>query len=246
MQRLIPTLLLTGALGLLLGQDLRQEFHQTYALAPEGRIVLKNVNGSVHITGWDRSEVKVDAVKKARTQQALDEARIEVNAGGDRIDIRTQYPDGNRRDAASVDYVVSVPRTAVLENVATVNGPVRIESVSGPVKAASVNGNVEVNAASGDLDLDSVNGRVQASFERVTAREVSLKTVNGAVEVAMPAGTGANVTASTVHGGIDSDFDLPVRRMEHGPGADVKATIGGGGSNLRLKTVNGSIALRRR
>ncbi|HWR50232.1 MAG TPA: hypothetical protein VN428_03940 [Bryobacteraceae bacterium] len=80
----------------------------------------------------------------------------------------------------------------------------------------------------------------------MTAREVSLKTVNGGVEVTMPAGTGANVTASTVHGGINSDFDLPVREKEHGPGADVKATIGDGGSNLRLKTVNGSIALRRR
>ncbi|HWR50233.1 MAG TPA: hypothetical protein VN428_03945 [Bryobacteraceae bacterium] len=146
MKRLIPTLLVTGALGLLFGQDLRQEFHQTYSLAPNGRIVLKNINGSVHITGWDRSEVKVDAVKKARTQEALDEARIEVNAGGDRIDIQTKYPEGDRRDAAGVDYVVSVPRTAVLETVRTVNGPVRIEAVSGPVKAASVNGNVEVSA----------------------------------------------------------------------------------------------------
>lgn len=246
MNRLIPTLLLTGALGLLLGQDLREEFHQTYSLAPNGRVVLKNVNGSVHITGWDRSEVKVDAVKKAHTQQALDEARIEVNAGGDRIDIRTKYPEGDRRNSASVDYVVSVPRTAVLETVGTVNGPVQIESVSGPVKAASVNGNVEVSAASGDLDLDSVNGRVQATFDRVTAHEVSLKTVNGGIEVAMPAGTGANVTASTLHGGINSDFDLPVQHRQYGPGADVKATIGSGGSNLRLKTVNGSIALRRR
>jgi DUF4097 and DUF4098 domain-containing protein YvlB len=134
----------------------------------------------------------------------------------------------------------------VLESVGTVNGPVRIEAVSGPVKANSVNGNVEVSAASGDLDLDSVNGRVQAAFDRVTAREVSLKTVNGGVEVTMPAGTGANVTASTLHGGINSDFDLPIQQKEHGPGVDVKATIGGGGSNLRLKTVNGSIALRRR
>src|SRR6266567_2352463 len=40
-----------------------QEFHQTYALAAGGRVALANINGSVHISGWDRNEVKVDAVR---------------------------------------------------------------------------------------------------------------------------------------------------------------------------------------
>jgi hypothetical protein len=39
-----------------------QEFHQTYALAAGGRVALENINGSVHITGWYRNVVKLDAV----------------------------------------------------------------------------------------------------------------------------------------------------------------------------------------
>ncbi|HYE65584.1 MAG TPA: hypothetical protein VD966_08375 [Pyrinomonadaceae bacterium] len=48
--------------------EVREEFHQTYPLTPDGRISLENMNGSVRITAWDRQEVKVDAVKRAQTR----------------------------------------------------------------------------------------------------------------------------------------------------------------------------------
>src|SRR6202048_3809328 len=60
-----------------------EEFHQTYALTPDGRVELDNINGAVHISSWDRNEVKVDAVKYADTKEGLDEARIEVDSGKD-------------------------------------------------------------------------------------------------------------------------------------------------------------------
>jgi DUF4097 and DUF4098 domain-containing protein YvlB len=246
MKRFLPVLLLASAVGLVHAQNLREEFHQTYPLSPNGRVILKNVNGGVRITAWDRAEVKVDAVKQGRTQQELDEARIEINAGGDMIDIRTRYPEEERRNSASVNYTLMVPRTAVLDNIGTVNGTVEIEGITGPVKASSVNGDVRARGASGDMKLKSVNGRVEAAFDRIEGREVSLDTVNGGVEVALPAGTGAQLNASTVHGDISSDFDLPIRRASFGPGTDIKTTIGAGGPDLRLKTVNGSISLRRR
>ena len=246
MRKLFPVLMVASAMGLIQAQSLREEFHQTYPLAPNGRVVLKNVNGSVRVTGYEGAEVKVDAIKKADTQRALDEARIEIKSGGDMIDIRTEYPREERNHAASVEYSISVPRTAVLESIKTVNGSVRIEGVSGPVNAASVNGDVEARGATGDMKLTSVNGRVEATFDQMSAREISLNTVNGGVEVALPAGAGAQLTATTVHGDINSDFDLPIRRAEFGPGANIKSTIGSGGPDMRLKTVNGSISLRRR
>ena len=64
-----------------------QDFHRTVSLSANGRISLDNINGNVEITGWDRSEVQIDAVKKASDQQRLDEAHIEVSGwrrlGGD-------------------------------------------------------------------------------------------------------------------------------------------------------------------
>jgi hypothetical protein len=46
------------------GDELREEFHQTYPLSPTGRISLENINGGVQIKVWDQASVQVDAVKK--------------------------------------------------------------------------------------------------------------------------------------------------------------------------------------
>src|SRR5215469_14846941 len=74
---------------------LTEEFHQTYPITADGRIELDNINGPVHISGWDRNEVKVDAVKYADTKERLEEARIEIDSGKDYLSIRTKYPDHN-------------------------------------------------------------------------------------------------------------------------------------------------------
>ena len=62
-----------------------EEFHRTVPLSSNGRISLENINGNVTVTGWERNEVQIDAVKKARDQQKLDEARIEVDASSDSV-----------------------------------------------------------------------------------------------------------------------------------------------------------------
>src|SRR5450755_4700612 len=72
--------------------EVTQDFHRTVPLTANGRISLSNINGGVEITGWDRNEVQIDAVKTASDQQRLDDARIEVEAGSDSVEIRTSYP----------------------------------------------------------------------------------------------------------------------------------------------------------
>src|ERR1035437_11046500 len=71
-----------------------QDFHRTVPLSSTGRVSLENINGNVTITGWERNEVQIDAVKKARDQQKLGDARIEVDATSDSVQVKTKYPEG--------------------------------------------------------------------------------------------------------------------------------------------------------
>lgn len=227
-------------------QDLREEFHQTYPLAAGGRVSLHNVNGSVHVTAWDQNQVKVDAVKRARTQEALKEVEIVVEARADAVEIRTKYPEHSRRgDSASVDYTLSVPRQARLDEIKTVNGAIEIAGTAAEVRAGSVNGGVTGRQLTGEVELSTVNGRVEAEVDRLAGKPISLKSVNGAVVLRLPQDAGARLTASTVHGSIDSNFDLTVRHIGFGPGRDVETVIGKGGPDVKLRTVNGSIRLVR-
>ena len=123
-----------------------QEFHRTVSLPSNGRVSLDNVNGNVEITGWDRNEVQIDAVKKARDQQRLDEARIEVETGSDYVKIRTQYPHNHtNNNPASVHYTLHVPQNARLDRISLVNGALTVQKVVGEVDASLVNGKAHIS-----------------------------------------------------------------------------------------------------
>src|SRR5207248_10366217 len=68
-----------------------EEFHHTYSLAPNGELSLGNVNGGVKISTWDRSEVQVEAVKYARTEERLANIEIEVDSRPDELHIKTRF-----------------------------------------------------------------------------------------------------------------------------------------------------------
>src|SRR5215213_9599102 len=119
--------------------ELTEEFHQTYPLSAGGRVSLQNINGAVKVVAWDRNEVKVDAVKRAYTPERLREAQIKVDASGSRVRIETEYPDStlrwSDRDAersenpASVEYTLTVPRGAAIDESNLINGNLNIEGL---------------------------------------------------------------------------------------------------------------------
>lgn len=229
---------------------LTEEFHHTYPLSAHGRIELENINGPVHITAWDQNEVKVDAVKYANTKERLDEAKIEVEAESDFISIRTQYPDHNHtfdggwNDPAGVEYTVTVPRTAQLDEISLVNGSLDIHGVAGEVRASCVNGKLTAQDLQGRLDLSTVNGKLDVQLQQLGDDSVRLSSVNGGLEVTLPSDANARIDASTVSGGIDDDFGLHVNHHRW-VGHDLRAELGNGRTRIELSNVNGHIDIRR-
>jgi hypothetical protein len=226
-----------------------EEFHQTYRLAAGGRIDLDNINGAVHITAWDQNVVKVDAVKYARTKERLDEARIEVEASSDLVSIRTKYPDhdhtfdGGWNDPAGVEYTLTVPRGARLDEIKLINGPLDIHGVAAEVRASCINGKLTAEGLQGRVKLETVNGRMEAGFERLSNSPVELSSVNGSLALILPSDAKAEVEASTVSGGINDDFGLHVRHHQI-VGHDLRGELGGGGTQIRVSNVNGQNEIR--
>jgi DUF4097 and DUF4098 domain-containing protein YvlB len=241
-------LFLAGVVGTLVTSSgsgtYHSEFHQSYALEAHGRVVLENINGDVHIIAWDKNVVRVDAVKRAHSQERLDDASVVVDKSRGMIAIRTQYEgrDGTD-DAAAVDYTVKVPRTARLDQVKLVNGTLEITGLEGEVRASAVNGAIRTRGLHGDVSLSTVSGRVEAIFDEVgAARSISMNSVNGSIELLLPMDARACLQADTVSGGISSDFGTPRERGRF-PGRHWNAALGGGGARIRVSNVNGPISL---
>jgi DUF4097 and DUF4098 domain-containing protein YvlB len=229
---------------------LTEEFHQTYALNADGRVELDNINGAVHISSWDRNEVKVDAVKYADTKERLDEAKIEIESAKDLLSIRTKYPEhdhnwnwGSHNNPAGVEYTLTVPRTARLDEIKLINGSLDVTGVSGEVRASCINGRLEAHDLAGRAKLETINGRLEARFTELAGKSVDLSSVNGSVELTIPSDSKAELEANTVSGGIENDFGLHVNRHQF-VGRDLRGELGSGGTRIKLENVNGRIEIR--
>jgi DUF4097 and DUF4098 domain-containing protein YvlB len=226
-----------------------EELHQTYPLTHDGRVELDNINGPVHISSWDRDEVKVDAVKYADSKERLDEAQIEIDATKDSISIRTKYPDhdhnwnwGSHDNPASVEYTLTVPRTAQLDEIKLINGSLDITGISGEVHASCINGRLEAHDLSGRAELSTINGRLEARFNELGGHSLELSSVNGSVDLTIPSDSKAELEASTVSGGIENDFGLHVNHHRF-VGHDLRGELGSGDTRIKLSDVNGRIEI---
>ncbi len=228
---------------------LTEEFHQTYAITGDGRVELDNINGAVHVSSWDRNEVKVDAVKYADTKERLDEAKIEIDSGKDYLSIRTKYPNhdntwnwGSHNNPAGVEYTLTVPRAVRLDEIKLINGSLDIAGVSGEVRASCINGRLEAHDLAGRAELSTINGKLEAKFDQLAGKSVELNSVNGSVDLTIPSDSNAEVEASTVSGGINNDFGLHVNNHRF-VGHDLRGELGNGGTHIKVSNVNGRVEI---
>ncbi len=223
---------------------------------PGKTLEIRNVNGAIHAAPASGNEVVVTAVKSGRRSDPS-EVKIEVVPHDGGVTICAVYPAKNGRpnecrpgggrnntdnNDVEVDFTVQVPARVAFVG-ATVNGDVQVRDVGGDVRATTVNGDVDVTAA-GLVEAETVNGSVHAAMGRADwTGAMAFKTVNGSITVQVPANLSAVLDASTVNGDIESDFPITVQGR-FGP-RRLHGTIGDGGRQLRLETVNGGIEIRK-
>lgn len=231
-----------------------ERFEQTYPLNASGRVSVSNVNGSITIETWDRQEVKLEYVKTAESRERLSEVEIRIDAGQDYFQVETDYDNlkrGNNRESRKngrlqVEYRLTVPRNALLDEIETVNGSINISNAANSTKASAVNGEVRATNLRGTANLSTVNGTVIAEFDRLeTTNNISLDTVNGQVNLVIPSDASATIKADTLNGNIENDFGLPVRKGQY-VGKDLYGKIGSGGIQIKLNSVNGGLSVKRK
>jgi hypothetical protein len=228
------------------------DFEWSAKLARGQTVEIHGVNGAIQAGPASGREVEVTAVKRAKRSDPSD-VKIEVVEHDGGITICAVYPGpGNscepgsshshtRNNDVVVDFTVRVP--AGIKLVAnTVTGGIEAEDLDGPVEATTVNGSVSVSTE-GTAIATTVNGSVSARVGSSSwDDELKFSTVNGGITVRFPEDLNADVDASTLNGNIQTDFPLTVRgKMGR---RHITGRIGhGGGGDLSLTTVNGSIRL---
>jgi DUF4097 and DUF4098 domain-containing protein YvlB len=139
-----------------------------------------------------------------------------------------------------VEYTLTVPRAARLDEIKLINGELDITGTSGEVRASCINGKLEAENLSGRAELSTINGHLEAHFDKLEGPAIELKSVNGSVSLTIPSDSKAEIEARTVSGSINNDFGLHVNN-HHFVGHDLRGELGSGGPRIRLENVNGRI-----
>lgn len=232
-----------------------EKFEQSYPLSKNGNVSVSNVNGSITVEAWDRDEVRLEATKIADSKETLADVELKINSTTDSFSVEADYKawkwndkrnENNRYRKLEVEFRLSVPRGAVLNELETVNGSVTVSNFTNVTKISAVNGNVSATNLRGAANLSTVNGQVNADFDRVegTSR-INLSTVNGQVNLVLPSDVSATIKADSLNGNITNDFGLPVRKGQY-VGRDMYGRVGSGEGQIKLSSVNGGLSVSRK
>ncbi|MEO6567485.1 MAG: DUF4097 family beta strand repeat-containing protein, partial [Opitutaceae bacterium] len=192
--------------------------------------------------------ILIEGEKSAKTVEELNLIDMKIELSNSRAGIKVRLPKrtggffsgGNIR--AAVTFRLTVPASASLAKISTVNSTVSIDGARGVVNASSVNGGVRATGLAGPVSLETVNGAINARFDAVAAQQkLSFNTVNGKIVVSLPKDAGVRLQSSVVNGKVNCDF--PIELDGKKSGKNLSGKIGDGRASLEAETVNGSISI---
>jgi len=184
-------------------------------------------------------------------------------------DLQVETRDG-RVDLASVNGDIIVHTTDGAVTASQLTGKIELQSVDGAINADALKGDARLHSTDGAIalthfdgqcDASSTDGSVRAEGRFDSLRLVTtdgsvvarvadgskmtsawhVRTVDGSVHVSLPRDFRANINASTQDGHVK--LDMPVTVQGEISKSNVRGALNGGGSELTLKSTDGSIRI---
>jgi hypothetical protein len=251
------------------GEPFDESGEMTRTFSTEGirGIRVKNLNGRISVCEQEGPEIEVVA-RSGKGAKGAPGISFEIDEGvltikptarsfahgfgfpimfgfgrGPRVDFEIRMPKTLDARLSSVNGRITVRGLASRTRAGTTNGSIRCEKIAGSLKATTTNGTIDAR----DLDtveteVKSVNGSTLVALSACPPGECAVKTVNGSVTVFLPESPSVDVEAKTVSGSVRSDFPIEGEERKR---RKLSGRLGSGELRLVLKTVNGSIALRK-
>ena len=220
---------------------------RTTTLGPDRpEVAVSAENGSIAVTGEDRSDILVEARVEAwagsvaAAKDLLGDIVIDTAAGR----IHDHGPSsffGN--SGYAVSYRLRTPHHLSV-NLNTANGGIEISHLDGDIRFNTTNGGVSLDALAGDVHGQTVNGRIKVALtgDRWSGSGLKAGTTNGGVTLTIPDHYAAHLEARTVNGRVRTHIPVTVQGdiTDH-----LSADLNGGGPTIHVETTNGGVQIER-
>jgi hypothetical protein len=223
----IPAIAILGALVLgapstASAQTETERVDRTVQIRAGGQVRLRNFSGKVTITGSNRGDMVVHAVRQA-TRDRLDHIKLDITETGSGVSIEANRKDDSWRDrdnnVVDTDLEIQVPTDVTLD----------VDVFSSDVVVKDVRGRQRVHTFSGKIDVSGAEAALDA------------ETFSGSIAVGLAQGVGANVDFDSFSGSLNSDVPMVFRSSDR---HHTRADIGAGGTDYHFKTFSGSLRIK--
>jgi hypothetical protein len=229
--------------------DDTEHVSRTIPLQPGGTLRLKNFSGRVTISGSDRPEVVIDAVRRA-TRSRLDRIRLDIHTNGS----NEVVIDANQRDHSwwdftggnnivETDFDVKVPRRTNLD-LSVFSSPVTVDGIEGSHRLHSFSSRLVLTDVAGPLRAKTFSGAVSIREKSWDPNQsIDVETFSGSIDLRVPDNAHGTVTFNSFSGRLNSELPLTLHTSSR---RNLRAELGGGGGGtLRFKTFSGSVKIDR-
>jgi DUF4097 and DUF4098 domain-containing protein YvlB len=192
-------------------------------MGPGGELRLNNFSGKIVITGSNRADIAIHAVRRA-TRERLQGIHLDIQADGSRIKIeankRDDSWDRHNDNVVETDFEIEVPEDITLD----------VNAFSSDVRVSNVRGRQKMHTFSGAVTLRDAGGAIDA------------ETFSGDIDVDLAPNVTGHIDFDTFSGDLTSDLPMSYksgnRRGAHGE-------IGSGGTNtFKFHTFSGDVHIK--
>jgi len=232
--------------------DETEHITKTVKLDPGGTLRLKSFSGRVTITASDRTDVSIDAVRRA-PRERLDNIKLDIRSESSNLVVieanrrdSSWYEFSSRNNVVETDFDIKVPRRTSLD-VSVFSAPVTIDGVEGSHTVHSFSSCLQLDQVAGPIKAHSFSGSIAIHARNWPPNQtIDVDTFSGNVELSVPELAQADVTFNSFSGRLSSDVPLTLRSS--GRGRNVRGRLGSDGSGtgeLRFKTFSGNVKIDR-
>jgi Putative adhesin len=224
----IPAIVVLGAITLATPaiaseQNETERIDRTVSIRAGGQLRLKNFSGRVTITGSNRADITVHAVRRA-PRERLDHIKLQITETGSGVSIEANKKDDNWRDrdnnVVDTEFEIQVPADIALD----------VEVFSSDVVVKEVRGRQRVHTFSGEIEVGGADGAIDA------------ETFSGDISVNLVQGSSASVDFDSFSGSLKTD--VPMTYRSSNSRRRIRGDIGSGGTDYHFKTFSGDVRIR--
>jgi len=190
---------------------------RTEKLAQGAKLWVKNRNGGIRVTGWERDEVALTAQIRDSEKRRVE---LVLQRKGSDLDIEAVFQQPSWSFGVYIsprcEMTLQVPHR-LLGYFRTTNGTVTAENLDGYARCEATNGSIQVHHIRGEVHVDTTNGPIEA---RSLAARIKGSTTNG------------RIVLEDIEGGI---------HLETTNGSIRARNLDGWGEGIQLESTNGSI-----